>query len=416
MTNRNNSHSYQAGCSWSGSTAVGYEHYARGHDGHCHPATANLRLSADAAFGGDPARLNPEQLVVLAASSCQLLSFLATAARARVDVRRYEDDATAVMVEQGGGGRLVGITLRPRISVVGQVSSERLGRLVQLAHQQCYIANTLNCDVAVEPTFDVRGKYAFGDSDAAQRRLALLADLFGPSSRSFLVEHAPRPARVAVDLGCGAGLSTRLLAAATGADRTVGVDTSAPFLAAARAAAPAGVEFVEHDATQTPFPEPALGADVIFARFLLAHLPDIAGTVSGWLSQLHPLGVLVLEETEAIETANPVFRDYLALAEQLVASRGGTIYAGFALARLAASSRTRVTANEMCRVPVVASRAAEMFALNFGVWRSDSAVGESPDTLDNLADCLGRLRETGGSEYITWTIRQLALSPAESLG
>jgi len=111
-----------------------------------------------------------------------------------------------------------------------------------------------------------------------------------------------------------------------------------------------------------------------------------------------------------------VFRDYLALAEQLVASRGGTIYAGFALARLAASSRTRVTANEMCRVPVVASRAAEMFALNFGVWRSDSAVGESPDTLDNLADCLGRLRETGGSEYITWTIRQLALSPAESLG
>jgi len=146
---------------------------------------------------------------------------------------------------------------------------------------------------------------------------------------------------------------------------------------------------------------------------LLAHLPDIAGTTSGWLSQLHPLGVLILEETEAIETANPVFRDYLALAEQLVASRGGTIYAGSALARLAASSRTRVTANEVRRVPVAASRAAEMFALNFSVWRSDSAVGQPPDTLDNLAARLDRLRETGGSEYITWTIRQLALSPVE---
>ncbi len=87
------------------------------------------------------------------------------------------------------------------------------------------------------------------------------------------------------------------------------MDTSAPFLTAAREAAPAGVEFVEHDATQTPFPEPALGADVIFARFLLAHLPDIAGTVFGWLAQLHPLGVLMLEETDAIETSNPVSSD-----------------------------------------------------------------------------------------------------------
>ncbi len=194
------------------------------------------------------------------------------------------------------------------------------------------------------------------------------------------------------------------------------MDTSAPFLAAARAAAPAGVEFVEHHATRAPFPKPALGADVIFARFVLAHLSDIPGAVSGWLSQLHPLGVLVIEETEAIETANPAFRDYLALAERLVASRGGTLYAGSALARLAGSSPIRMRANGTRRVPVAASRAAEMFALNLGVWRSDSALDQPPDTLDDLAHRLDRLCETGDSGVITWTIRQLALSPVMSPG
>jgi len=37
--------------------------------------------------------------VVLAAGSCQLLSFLAVAARARLDVVAYEDDAEGVMPE-----------------------------------------------------------------------------------------------------------------------------------------------------------------------------------------------------------------------------------------------------------------------------------------------------------------------------
>ena len=56
------------------------------------------------------------------------------------------------------------------------------------------------------------GGYAFGDSAPAARRLALLADLFEPASQPFLARFAGRQLGLAVDLGCGTGYTTRLLA------------------------------------------------------------------------------------------------------------------------------------------------------------------------------------------------------------
>jgi organic hydroperoxide reductase OsmC/OhrA len=104
-----------------------------------------IDLSADPGFRGDPQRCNPEQLLVLAAASCQLLSFLAVAARARIDVRRYDDEAEGVMPENIKPIRLTAIRLRPTITVGPGHSRERLAHLVQLAHRECYIANSLTC-------------------------------------------------------------------------------------------------------------------------------------------------------------------------------------------------------------------------------------------------------------------------------
>jgi trans-aconitate methyltransferase len=260
--------------------------------------------------------------------------------------------------------------------------------------------------------------YAFGDNEVARQRLVLLAELFNPSSRPLLVEHAPHRVHLAVDLGCGPGATTCLVAEATAAERTVGLDSSPSFLAVARAGHQgAGMEFIEHDVTRTPFPTAASVADVIFARFLLAHLPDLAGALSAWLAQLGPLGVLILEETEEIETANPVFRRYLALAKRLVATRAATLCPGAALAKLAASAPARVLASRIRQVDVPARCAADLFALNLAVWRSDPAVDEAPQELDRLADGLDELRLTdsgtaGPAEQVSWQLRQLALAPA----
>jgi organic hydroperoxide reductase OsmC/OhrA len=147
-------HLYRASCSWSGSTAAGYGHYRRAHAGSAPPAEAELALSSDPAFRGDPAQLNPEQLVVLAAASCQLLSFLAVASRARLDVRDYRDDATATMPEAERPIRLAEIVLRPRIVLAAGPSEERVRHLVEVAHRECFIANSLSTPVRVEPEIE----------------------------------------------------------------------------------------------------------------------------------------------------------------------------------------------------------------------------------------------------------------------
>ncbi len=148
-------HHYHVHCGWSGSTGAGYDTYGRDHEASAPPAGATLVLSSDPAFRGDPTRLNPEQLLVLAASSCQLLSFLAVAARARIDVVAYEDDALGEMPEGAAPVRLTRIVLRPRITIASTVNEDRARHLVQVAHRECYIANSLKTEVEVEPTIIV---------------------------------------------------------------------------------------------------------------------------------------------------------------------------------------------------------------------------------------------------------------------
>jgi organic hydroperoxide reductase OsmC/OhrA len=146
-------HRYRARTTWSGSTAAGYDAYDRAHSASCPPARAALTVSGDPVFEGDPAHLNPEQLLVLAASSCQLLSFLAVAARARVDVVAYEDEAEGVMPEHERPMRITRIVLRPRVTVRGDTPDARLRHLTETAHRECFIANSLTCEVTVEPSF-----------------------------------------------------------------------------------------------------------------------------------------------------------------------------------------------------------------------------------------------------------------------
>jgi organic hydroperoxide reductase OsmC/OhrA len=105
---------------------------------------------------GDPAILNPEQLLLMSASSCQMLWFLHLAAKARIDVVAYEDDASALMPEDEEPVRITEVTLRPRITVNGDASEERVEKLVHTAHEHCFIANTLSCSMSVEPSVERR--------------------------------------------------------------------------------------------------------------------------------------------------------------------------------------------------------------------------------------------------------------------
>jgi organic hydroperoxide reductase OsmC/OhrA len=147
-------HTYQASLTWSGSTGRGYRDYDRAHRVVTTPARTELEVSADRSFRGDANLVNPEQLLLAAATSCQLLSFLALAARAGIDVQRYADDAEAEMPVTRGPMRITRIVLRPRIVVAAGADLTQVAELVVAAHHECYVANTLNCTVDLEPVID----------------------------------------------------------------------------------------------------------------------------------------------------------------------------------------------------------------------------------------------------------------------
>lgn len=148
-------HTYRATLAWEGSTGGGYTAYTRDHDGSVPPATEPFALSADPNFRGDPTRANPEQLLVLAASSCQMLSFLHVAASAKLDVLDYTDDAEGLMPADSTPMRLTRITLRPKVLVAAGSDVSRFEELMHEAHEGCFIANSLTTEVLVEPVVEI---------------------------------------------------------------------------------------------------------------------------------------------------------------------------------------------------------------------------------------------------------------------
>jgi organic hydroperoxide reductase OsmC/OhrA len=150
-------HRYFATVAWEGSTGVGYDEYVRDHVATTPPAVAPLALSGDAALKGNGDRSNPEQLLVLAAASCQMLSFIARAARARIDLLAYTDAAEGEMSEDEEPMWISSILLRPRMTFAPGSDLERARDHVMRAHEECYIANSLKTNVVIEPELLIAG-------------------------------------------------------------------------------------------------------------------------------------------------------------------------------------------------------------------------------------------------------------------
>jgi organic hydroperoxide reductase OsmC/OhrA len=147
-------HTYHSELTWQGSTGEGYASYERAHRVRTPPAEATLDVTADAPFRGDPRITNPEQLLLAAASSCQLLSFLAEAAQAGVDVVAYTDAAEAFMPVTREPLWIHRIVLRPHVVVRGDVDDADVVRLLEAGHDGCFIANSLRTEIVLEPTVE----------------------------------------------------------------------------------------------------------------------------------------------------------------------------------------------------------------------------------------------------------------------
>ena len=87
-----------------------------------------------------------------------MLTFLAIAARRRLVVDRYRDRAVGTMAKNENGKLAVTrVVLRPEIAFEGDSpSNEQLAKLHDLSHRECFIANSVRCEITVEkPTKSV---------------------------------------------------------------------------------------------------------------------------------------------------------------------------------------------------------------------------------------------------------------------
>lgn len=145
---------HHATINWArGSAEFTYEKYPRAHT-WSFPSGIRVEASSAPEYLGSADRVNPEEALVAALSSCHMLTFLALAARKRLVVERYEDSPVGVL-EKNADGKLAitRVTLRPK-AVFADGSSlppQDLQRLHEKAHEHCFIANSIRTAVSIEP-------------------------------------------------------------------------------------------------------------------------------------------------------------------------------------------------------------------------------------------------------------------------
>jgi organic hydroperoxide reductase OsmC/OhrA len=151
-------HSYRVTVEWTGnrgSGTSGHAAYSRDHT-ICAGAKAPIDGSSDPAFRGDPARWNPEDLLLASISACHKLWYLGLCAAAGIVVLSYSDEAEATMVEDpNGAGRFVSATLPPLVTIQAGGEIAKAVGPHHHAHKYCFIANSVNFPITCEPTITV---------------------------------------------------------------------------------------------------------------------------------------------------------------------------------------------------------------------------------------------------------------------
>lgn len=254
------------------------------------------------------------------------------------------------------------------------------------------------------------GGYAFGDSAAATRRLDDLAALHAPTTDAFLREHGPERPPLAIDLGCGPGHTTHLLATVLAPVRTVGVDSSPAYVGRAQQVYP-DLEFLREDVT-TPLPLPP--ARAVYGRFILAHLPEPERCVAGWAGLLDEGGTLLLEEGERMTTDVAACAEYLELVATMFAAEGRELFPGARLAGLDGGEGWRVTHSGTVELAVPARRYAALFLPNLAEWGPRAvAAGITDDRrLARLAAALEAVIAGSGNAPVVSAMRQVVVRRA----
>jgi organic hydroperoxide reductase OsmC/OhrA len=152
-------HRYEATVTWRRDGAKFSDNrYSRAHE-WAFDGGVRVPASSSPAVVPEPMSLasavDPEEALVAATASCHMLWFLSIAAKRGYVVERYDDAAYGTMGRVASGKiAFTRIALRPAIAFAGEKRPDAaaLAALHDAAHAECFIANSLNCPVEVEPS------------------------------------------------------------------------------------------------------------------------------------------------------------------------------------------------------------------------------------------------------------------------
>lgn len=100
----------------------------------------------------DASAVDPEEAFVAALSSCHMLFFLSIAAAKNYIIETYEDNAEGLMGKtENGEMAMTVVTLKPKITFSGVniPDSGQLEQMHELAHEKCYIANSVKSEINI---------------------------------------------------------------------------------------------------------------------------------------------------------------------------------------------------------------------------------------------------------------------------
>jgi peroxiredoxin-like protein len=117
----------------------------------------DVQVSSPPEFKGEPDCWSPEDMLVTAASACLLMTFLAYSQREELKMVKYESSAEGALEFINGRYRFTEVILRPHLTFRTEEDAQIAQMVLEEAHRDCIITNSITASVKLEPEICVEG-------------------------------------------------------------------------------------------------------------------------------------------------------------------------------------------------------------------------------------------------------------------
>ena len=115
------------------------------------PHKPEIGISTPPEFKGPEGNWTPENLLVGAVESCLLFTFLSLAKSRKLEFVAYASHAEGLLEPVFDKLVISKVTVRPRIEVATEEDAEKARRIMGQVEEQCFISNSIESDVIIEP-------------------------------------------------------------------------------------------------------------------------------------------------------------------------------------------------------------------------------------------------------------------------